>query len=75
MIHAGDFVEEIATKRQGTVIGTRGTKEVRNAWTVRFNDGKQPLIKFFQSEAELLLVYCTHTSANARFYPPRSIAG
>jgi hypothetical protein len=60
MIHAGDFVEEAATKRQGKVMGVRGTQDVASDWTVQFSDGKPPIIKLFQSEAELLLVTCPH---------------
>jgi hypothetical protein len=75
MIHAGDFVEEVATKRQGKVESTRGTLDVTTDWVVHFSDGKEPIIKFFQTETELLLVTCPHKTAEPGFYPARSIMG
>jgi hypothetical protein len=67
MIHAGDFIEEIATKRQGKVASTRGTLEVTSDWIVHFSDGKEPMVKYFQNEADLLLVTCPHKPLNRDF--------
>jgi hypothetical protein len=78
--HNEDIVEEIATKRQGKMdsIGSSVTAgvETQNQWLVRFQDGKQPILKYFMAQEELRLIRCPHQEpAEPRFVPTRSIMG
>lgn len=76
ILHTGDIVEELATKRRGAVSigGTiTGNVEVQNNWTVRFTDGKEPILKIFVKRDELRFISCPHSSGEPGFYPARSI--
>lgn len=64
MLHAGDIVEEIATKRSGKINGTRGWPGTTPLeCCVYFSDGKDPVIKLFFHEEELRLIECPHSDA------------
>jgi hypothetical protein len=77
MIHAGDVVEEVVTKRRGEVNDTRASivngQKVTSHWQVHFSDGKDPVIKLFQNEEKIRLVRCPHETSEPGFYPSRSI--
>ena len=78
MLHEGDVVEEIATGRRGVVDSIGSTlvnkQEIQNSWRVRFNDGKEPLSKYFTTEADLRLAECPHQNqGEPGFYPSRPI--
>jgi len=77
MIHGGDIIEEVATKRRGKVNGMRGSivngQEVVSDWQVQFSDGKEPVIKLFSKEEDLQLVTCPHQTSEPGFYPAESI--
>ena len=77
MIHTGDTIEEVTTKRQGKV-RTGGTfangQEVVSRWLVQFSDGEHPLIKDFFNDADIRLITCPHTSEPG-CYPAESIIG
>ncbi len=62
MLHLGDTVEEIATKRLGKIDHTRVDEQLQTTrWRVFFSDGKRPLVKYFLSETDLGLVTCPHS--------------
>ena len=76
VLHSGDIVEELATKRKGLVSigGTiTGNVEVQNNWSVRFADGKEPILKIFVKRDELNFISCPHSGGEPGFYPARSI--
>jgi hypothetical protein len=79
MIHGGDTIEEVTTKRQGKVNGIRGSivngQEVVSDWQVHFSDGKEPVIKLFSKEEELRLVTCPHQTSEPGLYPAESVMG
>jgi hypothetical protein len=79
MIHGGDIIEEVATKRQGKVSGIRGSivngQEVVSGWQIHFSDGKEPVIKLFSKEADFRLIACPHQPSEPGFYPADSIMG
>jgi hypothetical protein len=79
MIHGGDIIEEVATKRQGKVSGTGGSivhgQEVVSRWQVHFSDGKDPVIKLFLNESDIRLIACPHQPSEPGFYPADSIMG
>jgi hypothetical protein len=56
MFNSGNIVEEISTKRRGTVEASGILGQPPNRWTVKFHDGKQPWIKDFTDSNELLLI-------------------
>jgi hypothetical protein len=63
MLHLGDIVGEIATKRRGkfdnkSVNHDANGQETVNYWRVFFEDGKQPLLGIIKDEAELPML-CT----------------
>jgi hypothetical protein len=69
MLHLGDTVEEIATKRQGNL-----DDQKPNYWRVIFTDGKKPLYLICKNETELKLISCPHNQNDGpRFVPERSI--
>lgn len=77
VLHLGDTVEEIATRRLGKIDtidnGAKG-QEAPNYWRVRFTDGKRPAHQILKSETELRLVSCPHDECNQpKFRPKRSI--
>jgi len=64
MLHIGDTVEEIATKRTGKIDSSRVNElQEITRWRVLFSDGKRPLVKYFLSEAVLRLVQCPHSDS------------
>jgi hypothetical protein len=76
MLHNEDIVEEIAPKRQAKVvsIGSSATAgvETQNQWVVRFQDGKEPILRYFIAQEELRLVRCPHAEpTEPRFVPSR----
>jgi len=78
MLHNGDGVEEVATGRRGVIDGIGSSvvnkQETQNSWSVRFNDGKEPLIKIFTNREDFNLVGCPHQDeGEPGFYPSRSI--
>jgi len=78
--HNEDIVEEISTKREGKVdsIGSSvtGGVETQNQWVVRFQDGQEPILKYFTAPQELRLIRCRHEEpTEPRFVPARSIMG
>jgi hypothetical protein len=78
MLHLGDIVEEITTKRPGKIdegpkLSTAGP--VAPNWRVIFTDGKKPLYKYFDNERELRVVSCPHNQDGPRFRLNRSIRG
>jgi hypothetical protein len=78
MIHLEDVVEEIATGRQGKVDSTHGEgpsadQQTTTLWRVHFSDGKEPMMQYFKSEAELRVVRCPHSDSGSGFVPARSI--
>lgn len=78
MFHNDDVVEEIATGRRGAIysIGASVTnrQETQNNWSVRFSDGKEPLLKIFTNQEDFRLVGCPHQDeGEPGFYPSRSI--
>lgn len=80
MFHNGDVVEEIATGRRGAVDSIGGSitngQETQNNWTIRFNDGKEPLLKIFTNLQDFKFVECPHQDkGEPGFYPSRSIMG
>ncbi len=80
MLHLGDIVEEIATKRRGKIENMSinhdaNGQETVNYWRAYFEDGVQPLLGIIKDEAELRLVTCPHTEGEPGFAPARSIMG
>ena len=76
MLHLGDTVEEIATKRKGRIDSTRVDEEQQTPqWGVFFSDGKRPLVKYFLNAADLRLVTCPHLDITPGFVPARGIMG
>ena len=78
MVHSGDTVEEVATKRQGKVSAGGSLvdgQEVVSRWQVHFSDGKGPVIKLFLNEADIRLISCPHQTSEPGFYPAESIMG
>ncbi len=80
MFHNEDFVEEIATGRQGKIDsiqreGVLGQEEIPNQWGVVFSDGKEPPLKYFKKEDEMRLIKCSHSQGEPAFYPARPIMG
>jgi len=78
MLHKGDIVEEIATKRQGKIdsisSSVTGGVETPNQWRVQFSDGQQPPLKYFTVQEKLRLVSCPHDEpTEPRFVPSRPI--
>jgi hypothetical protein len=78
MIHSGDTIEEVATRRQGRV--SKGGslvngEEVLSRWQVHFSDGKDPVIKLFLNEADIRLIARPHQTSGPGFYPAESIMG
>jgi hypothetical protein len=81
MLQMGDFVEEIASKRQGTIDnmsinhGADGTQTV-NYWRVRFADGKGEPFVIFKDETALRLISRPKNEAGGPgFVPGRGIMG
>lgn len=64
MLHNGDFVEEVATKRQGRIIAVdtliEDGKAKQQRWRVSFDDPKQPNPQYFVKEDDLRVVECPH---------------
>jgi hypothetical protein len=60
MLHAGDRIEEIATKRQGTVHAAPKLKTDTLRWRVEFLHNKKLEVNYFTDIAELRLVRCPH---------------
>ena len=76
MLHIGDTVEEIATKRKGEIDSTRVDEQQQTTrWRVFFSDGKRPLVKYFLNEADLRLVTCPHLDITSGFVPSLGITG
>jgi len=79
MLHLGDVVEEITTKRQGKIDNTSGPfvggQQQTTQWRVWFSDGKQPLLQYFSNEADLRLIKCPHSDSGPAFVPERGIMG
>lgn len=77
MIHNEDLVEEVATARRGKVdsVGAETVqgRTVPNLWCVRFLDGKEPPLKYFQTEADLRVISCPHGESEPGFYPERPL--
>ena len=66
MLHHGDIVEEIATRRQGEIDAidryiSGGQKLPPARWRVRFVDGEEPQVQYFVKEMDLRLIHCPHT--------------
>jgi|HubBroStandDraft_1064217.scaffolds.fasta_scaffold1234913_1 hypothetical protein len=60
MLHAGDSVEEIATKRQGIVREVLKLKTDTLRWRVEFLHNRKLEVNYFTNVAELRLVRCPH---------------
>jgi hypothetical protein len=65
MLHHGDSVEEIATRRQGEIDAvdqyiSEGRKQSPHRWRVRFLDGKEPSFQYFVKQEDLRLIECPH---------------
>ena len=76
MLHVGDTVEEIATKRKGRIDSTRVDEQQQTTrWRVFFSDGNRPLVKYFLTEADLRLVTCPHLDITPGFVSSRGILG
>ncbi len=76
MLHLGDTVEEIATKRKGKIDSIRVDEQQQTPqWRVFLSDGKRPLVKYFLNEAGLRLVTCPHLDITPGFVPSRGIMG
>jgi hypothetical protein len=58
MLHVEDIVEEIDTKRHGELDSTGNPDGTQ--LRVRFTDGRNPPVKYFDSEEELRLISCPH---------------
>jgi hypothetical protein len=80
MLHLGDIVQEIATRRQGKIDniqskGVLGREPIPNLWRVHFSDGQQPLMQYFKNAEELRLISCPHDPPGPRIVPKRGIMG
>lgn len=65
MLHHGDIVEEIATRRQGEIDAidqyiSEGQELPPHRWRVRFLDGKEPFFQYFVDEERVRLMRCPH---------------
>ena len=65
MLHHGDIVEDVATRRQGEIDAIDqsildGKKQPPHRWRVRFLDGGEPDIQYFLKEEHLRLIRCPH---------------
>ena len=73
-LHIGDIVEEIATKRHGKLDEAPQIPTDVGRWRVSFSDGAKPLVKYFLSETDLVLISCPHPDEkDPRFMPKRGI--
>ena len=79
MLHIGDTVEEIATKRHGRIDNTSGIfvdgQTQVTQCRVYFSDSKKPFLKFFTDEVDLRLVTCPHPDRDTSFVPARGFMG
>lgn len=78
MLHNDDVVEEVTTGRPGKIDsiqsgGALGEEPKPNQWRVHFSDGKDPLMKYFDSEDHLRLIKCPHGESSSGFVPSRPI--
>ena len=76
MLHQGDIVEEIETKRQGKVTEAPKILTDTRRWRVEFFDGKEPILRYFtESDIHLIrLIKCPHTkNEEPRFVRERTI--
>jgi len=74
--HIGDIVEEVATKRRGKLDEAPQIPTDVRRWRVLFSDDAQPILKYFLSQTELILISCPHSEAKAPgFVPERGIMG
>jgi hypothetical protein len=67
MFNSGDIVEEISTKRRGTIEASGIFGQSPNRWTVKFYDGKQP--KDFTDASELHLIERSGEGGPPRLIP------
>jgi hypothetical protein len=67
--HLGDSVEVIATRRQGTIVGSRKDGDIIVCWDVLFPDGT----RHFPKSVELHLINCPHSEPEPGLVPERGI--